>query len=288
MNATNINDVERALEAMETLLGVKLTIIDRDGVFRTPKVKPLFSKNRLSHQKNRVCALGFRPRCVAHCRHEANERGEECRKPFFTHCWKGVREVAIPLLDSDDHYGSLFAGSWRDPAGFPAEALKTLPNDFAKTYHKMPVFDKKQAETIAAALWTFSKGLLAMLREFADLQSNFTGRKREIWRFLRLKSSKKLVLDDLAAQLNLSPSRASHVVKELFGRSFSQLLLEERINRAKILLASDEQTVNEIAQTVGFEDPYHFNRAFKKIVGAPPGKYRRSVIGDPGSVIGDR
>jgi two-component system response regulator YesN len=83
-------------------------------------------------------------------------------------------------------------------------------------------------------------------------------------------------LEDLAGELNLSVSRASHLVKELFGSSFQELLLNERINRAKNLLLSTGDSVKEIAVRIGLPDEYYFNRIFKKQTGLPPGKFRRS------------
>ena len=52
---------------------------------------------------------------------------------------------------------------------------------------------------------------------------------------------------------------------------------QKRIHAAKELLSSTELQIYEIAASVGYEDPYHFSRVFKKIVGVSPQAYRNSI-----------
>jgi YesN/AraC family two-component response regulator len=48
-----------------------------------------------------------------------------------------------------------------------------------------------------------------------------------------------------------------------------------RIDAAKVLLVSSPDTsVTELAEKLGYKNPYHFIRQFKKITGITPGAYR--------------
>jgi AraC-like DNA-binding protein len=47
-----------------------------------------------------------------------------------------------------------------------------------------------------------------------------------------------------------------------------------RMDRAKRLLREEELTVAQVADAVGFSDPYHFSRVFRQHVGMPPSRYR--------------
>ena len=49
------------------------------------------------------------------------------------------------------------------------------------------------------------------------------------------------------------------------------------IDNAKTLLLDRNRRISEIAYDVGFQSLTHFNRIFKKLVGASPSSYRRSV-----------
>ena len=66
-------------------------------------------------------------------------------------------------------------------------------------------------------------------------------------------------------------------MKDLFGRSFSELLRDELIQRAKCLLRSTDYAVGQIATQVGMPAEFHFNRTFKACVGAPPGRFRKEA-----------
>jgi transcriptional regulator GlxA family with amidase domain len=48
-----------------------------------------------------------------------------------------------------------------------------------------------------------------------------------------------------------------------------------RVERAKRLLESGDEPVEEISWAVGYEDPASFRRLFKRLTGLPPGAYRQ-------------
>jgi transcriptional regulator GlxA family with amidase domain len=48
-----------------------------------------------------------------------------------------------------------------------------------------------------------------------------------------------------------------------------------RVERAKRLLESSDEPVEEISWAVGYEDPASFRRLFKRLTGLPPGAYRQ-------------
>jgi AraC-like DNA-binding protein len=56
--------------------------------------------------------------------------------------------------------------------------------------------------------------------------------------------------------------------------TYSDLITELRYERAARLLRESNATVLEIALEVGYEDPSHFSRAFKRIAGVSPREYR--------------
>lgn len=83
-----------------------------------------------------------------------------------------------------------------------------------------------------------------------------------------------LTLEDAAARLGLSPSRARHLFQEKLGVGFKQYLLRLRVNEAKRLLASTELPMAEVMFASGFQSHAPFYRAFRQIVGAAPLEYR--------------
>ncbi len=64
-------------------------------------------------------------------------------------------------------------------------------------------------------------------------------------------------------------------IKELSGMSANEFIKTMRLKRAASLLSQGRFTVAEVAYQVGFSDPNHFGKCFKKMFGIPAGSYAR-------------
>jgi AraC-like DNA-binding protein len=54
-------------------------------------------------------------------------------------------------------------------------------------------------------------------------------------------------------------------------------LRERRIGLARSMLAAGDASVEEVANAVGFSDPFHVSRAFRRKTGMSPSAYRASL-----------
>lgn len=83
-------------------------------------------------------------------------------------------------------------------------------------------------------------------------------------------------LDTLANMLDVSRHHASQVINEHFSVSFFDFINEYRIREAERLLTSGKTSlsINDIAYQSGFNNRVSFYKAFKKIEGTTPSKYR--------------
>lgn len=79
---------------------------------------------------------------------------------------------------------------------------------------------------------------------------------------------------DMARELSVSESVLSRIINIYFGKSFPQLLNENRIEDAKRLLKQTDAPVKTIAEEVGFNSLATFNRVFRDIEGLAPSYYR--------------
>ncbi len=112
----------------------------------------------------------------------------------------------------------------------------------------------------------------------ASAPESDSGLVRECIRFMHDNLGAKLTVADIAARVHLSPSRLSHLFKEETGMSVMDYLLKARLDDAKRLLASPGITIAQAAEEVGFTDPAHFSRCFKRAEGIPPSAYRQRVM----------
>lgn len=63
------------------------------------------------------------------------------------------------------------------------------------------------------------------------------------------------------------------------GASFQELIVSERMLRARVLLLSTDMTQEEVASAVGMDNVHHFNRRFKRFFGDAPGRFRKQARG---------
>lgn len=92
--------------------------------------------------------------------------------------------------------------------------------------------------------------------------------------FVKQHYQESLTVDQLAADAYVVRWRYTQLFKELTGQIPLDYINSLRINRAKQLLLMTGDRIHEIAQNVGFNNEYYFNRRFKQSVGIAPGKYR--------------
>ncbi len=84
-------------------------------------------------------------------------------------------------------------------------------------------------------------------------------------------------LEELAAVVNLSQTHLVRTFKQTTGLSPYQYFIHLRIEKAKMLIMSNEFTIGEIAAILGFTDQSHMNRHFKRITGLSPKEYKMST-----------
>lgn len=97
--------------------------------------------------------------------------------------------------------------------------------------------------------------------------------------FMKENLPKKLTLYELAVESGLSSSHFSLVFRKRTGRSPMDYLIHLRIQKACQYLDHSRLRVVELAAKVGYEDPLHFSRIFKKVMGVSPVYYRNKLKG---------
>lgn len=83
-----------------------------------------------------------------------------------------------------------------------------------------------------------------------------------------------ITLDNLSKKFHVSNSLLSHSFKEKIGISPINYLINIRITKAKMLLASTNHSVLEISDEVGYSNANYFSLLFKKITLDTPSNFR--------------
>lgn len=119
--------------------------------------------------------------------------------------------------------------------------------------------------------------LVSAANKLAKEQHIVSGRDERIVEIINFiqKNYVDVTLDSLSEYCHLSKPYLSKYIKENAGITFQEVVREERMKRAKIMLRETNQTVESIATTVGYENVEHFNRLFKKAYGMTPVQYKK-------------
>lgn len=85
-----------------------------------------------------------------------------------------------------------------------------------------------------------------------------------------------LTLDEVAAQVHLSPAYFSACFHRIYGASFQRYLQDLRLQFAMSLLAAAPVPISHVYAAAGFQTLSHFERAFKRKYGLSPRAFSKT------------
>ena len=92
--------------------------------------------------------------------------------------------------------------------------------------------------------------------------------------YIEMHLEEKICAADLAAQVGYTEYYLTHKFKEETGLSVTDYIKFAKIERAKVLLKSTDQTVQDIAAALSFSTRNYFSRVFQEVTGQTPMEYR--------------
>ena len=133
-----------------------------------------------------------------------------------------------------------------------ARSLQALDNGFCISTENLFAFFEEQSQATIAKPIRLAQQIIA--REYGN---------------------DMLSLESISDRVNLNSSYFSALFKKNCSIGFAEYLQDIRINNAKKLLAESNLTIAETAQRVGYRDPKHFAKIFKKTCKIKPNEFRK-------------
>lgn len=166
----------------------------------------------------------------------------------------------LPVLDS--YYAESKTYLSLDHAPITKRIFKLI-----KKLNAYPNLNKKEVDVkvhhfLLECLTSYNKSL-----ELNSVYDTIQKQKAdEIAAFLKEHYASDLVNNkaDLAAIFCISEKTMLRLVKKRFGKSLHQYIIDLRMLYSLKQLMLTSKTVKDIAESVGYSDPYHFSRAFKQ------------------------
>lgn len=273
--------IQRRIEAFESILDAHITINDYERTI-AHEIAP----SNLYHDTD-YCQYVKAHVDVPHaCRRFDNgsvpRALKEGHNGLCKHCHGGIYELVVPLRRGSELIGTIAAGPYRTIEGASADPDLTLLSSDEPSVTideglraQLPAIDAETARTRLELLRSLADTLTARSAESGTVSDADRNRAHRILHIIGRRYPSDYHLSDLASELALSESRAGKVIRELFGKSFTALLQEYRIKKARHYLERTFMPVSEIAHLCGFENENYLYRLFKRFVGTTPLQHRK-------------
>ena len=267
---------ERMLRAVESVYSVRITVHDLRGALDLGGERKMLEWGRLYHShpfclEGRETHAGWNRNCLRDCAAFAETKSVHSPAPFLHDCWKGCRELVVPVWEEHVPVLVLYAGAFL-PDEEKGSGCPALSRSVRATRRKMK---KETLESLARLMQAAGLALLHAAMLIRKQRSPEENRAEKIRAWVREHFRENVSLIPLARTMNLSPSRAGHVISFLFGCPLKELILRERMRYAAHLLKTTALSVKEIAVRCGPDNPYYFTRRFRLFYGIPPGAFRK-------------
>ena len=92
--------------------------------------------------------------------------------------------------------------------------------------------------------------------------------------YMRDHLQENLTLPRIAREAGLSESYLNAVFKECVKCAPMDYYINMKMEQACYLLCNTDMHIYQVAQYLGYDNQYYFSRAFKKVLGVPPKKYK--------------
>ncbi len=99
-------------------------------------------------------------------------------------------------------------------------------------------------------------------------------RLTQVFDFIELNYHQHIRLKEVAEAVNYSPNYLTDLVKNLTGKTVNHWIIERRIAEAKYLLLETEDSIEQIALKIGYQNINHFYCQFRNYCQNTPGSWR--------------
>ncbi|WP_026508275.1 response regulator transcription factor [Butyrivibrio sp. MC2013] len=137
------------------------------------------------------------------------------------------------------------------------------------------IYEKIQGSRTIFSLVAIGTDTLSSIRRICIGKKNYRNELVEkVNDYIRKNYKDDVTLGSISAALYLNPSYLSRAYKKLTGKTITERITMQRIDKAKSLLLSTNMKIYEVARETGYNDPAYFTNVFLKQTGKSPTDFR--------------
>ena len=269
----NYASLSRLLSDFYSVTGQRIGIFDLNFniLMEHPKKhSPFCSKIRSCLEGARRCNA-----CDAYGMRESVKTG----KPFTYRCHAGLLEVCCPIIEEAGIAGFLIFGQVLYDRNNERQRNEVwskcgdVLKDYAEFTSLFEGIRKTPADYLNAAA-----NIMSACVGYIRLEQLMKLSREDLWgqmqHYIEKKAGSHFSLSEMSSDLSVSVSTLCKTAQARSGKTVIRLVNEQRIVRAKKLLADKSLTIADVASRVGLDDYNYFSRLFKKETGITPSVYR--------------
>ena len=143
--------------------------------------------------------------------------------------------------------------------------------DYVRRYNALPLHEKMQLR--GGILMLFSR----FMEEATEKVWTKDERMVKVLNHIHGNIYENIDITNLAALACVTKPYFIRMFKQHFGVSPLQYINRKKMERAQLMLLTEDMAVKEVAYTLGFNDHSYFIRLFKKLTGRTPQEYRNTM-----------
>ncbi|WP_145048865.1 AraC family transcriptional regulator [Paenibacillus xylanexedens] len=177
-------------------------------------------------------------------------------------------------------------GEFQLPGIVPGNLIQEETSLFASSYRRF-----KQSKGTSGNRLYLKATLLLVIAKILELhgQGLYTGgflqnRKSQksegsldvlqsVFQYVDANLNRAIRINELAAVAGVSEKYFISLFKKILGITPGQYINQIKMNRARDYLYEKKYTIQQIAEFLGYPDPFTFSKAFKKMYNVPPSKF---------------
>jgi len=149
-------------------------------------------------------------------------------------------------------------------------AMRSKLHELYEEYESKQIFYEQRCSALLKDILTLCLRILNGNQ--AETSAKIT---QNILAYIKQHYQENLTNRHFAEVFHYHPNYISQLVKEQTGLPLHRYIRNYRIHMALDLLQTTDLTISQVAEQVGVPDIHQFSKAFKQIIGVPPGSFRK-------------
>ena len=276
LNSQEYQRLGRLLNALHQCMDIKFALMDKSA-------REVYTA---SFQTAFCRAISLAPggyeRCVS-CDRNALGDIQTSKKMKRYYCHAGLIEVALPVTEHGEIVATILFGQMLDDSP-REEQWKRVSKacswyaDTERLYQPFLRLKRISPQQISACT-EIVHACVSEVRLSGIVATSDQDDMQRLMSYLDTHYDRKISVEGICDVLRFGKTRLYQLCRMRQNQTVVQMVNERRMEAAKELLLTTDQSIQFIADTVGIPDFNYFTKVFKKYEGITPSEYRRVLRG---------